>query len=209
MGNPFPPIENNEPRTERIQDALAALSQRLVRFRQSGAKEPLPSSLKQQDSYINTLIMERNEAFSVEVASKYAQYKEPFKTLGEDSIAARRIAADERHLLAAYNLFKTAKQAEEEIGKGITYLKDTNITSPLSARAEYTTGEEFVYLRAYLMFEQLVTDYVPQFEPCQDGSFILTFVKPSAVRETYKTRETLAAIKTAYNQMEKKQQKTT
>lgn len=203
MGNPYPPITNDTPRYDHLRDALSALSERLARFSQAGGREPLPPLEKQRDDYIGKLIMERDESFSVVVASKYAQYKEPFKTLGEDSIVARRIAADERYLLAAYNLFKAAKETEDEVGKGITYLKDTRIISPLAARAEYTTGEEFVYLRAYLVFEQLVTDYAPQFEQVRDGSFVLTFVKPTAVRETYKTREIFAAIKAAYREVEK------
>lgn len=192
---------------ERMSEALSTLTDTLRRFTQSGAKSvhiPL-SPERERDIAIGTLIMERDEAFSLEVAAKYAQYREPFKTLGEDSIVARRIAYDERLLLAAYNLFKSAKQAEDEIGKGITFLRDTNITSPLAARSEYTSGEEFVYLRAYLMFEQLVTDYVPQFETEKSG-FVLTFVLPSAVRETFKTRETLAAIKASYK-VEKKESK--
>lgn len=189
---------NNEP-SLRMPDALSNLRERLMRFTQSGAPPPPPDLTpeRRRDAYIGTLIMERDEAFSEKVANKYAQYREPFKTLGEDSIVARRIAYDERLLLAAYNLFKAAEVAEDEIGKGITFLRDTDITTPLSTRSEYTTGEDFVYLRAYLMFEQLVTDYVPQFEAVKEG-YVLTFVRPSAVRETFRTREIIAAIKASY-----------
>lgn len=190
----------DKPSPQQINDALSSLSDRIRRFTQSGGKSPAPSPEKKRDEYINTLIMERDEAFQLQVAAKYAQYRAPFKTLGEDSIAARRIAADERLILAAYNLFKAAKQAEDEIGKGATFLKDTNITSPLSGRSEYTSGEEFVYLRAYLKFEQLVADYAPQFEMSKDG-YILTFVHPSQIRETFKTREILQAIKASYSDL--------
>lgn len=176
---------------------LSNFSDRLRRFTQAGERQIAPSPEKQRNDYISTLIMEKDEAFALEVASKYAQYKEPFKTLGDDSIAARRIATDERYLLDAYNLFKAAKSAEVEIGKGTTFIKDTRITSPLAARDEYTTGEEFVYLRSYLMFEQMITDYAPQFEADKDG-FVLTFVPPSAIRETFKTKEIIAAIKGFY-----------
>lgn len=212
----IPPPQNDK--TESITDALANLSDRIRRFTQAGSNQVSPwfdtvamppthqpSPEKQvgrrcrPPDYISTLIMERDEAFFLEVASKYAQYRDPFKTLGEDSKAARRIASDERYLLDAYNLFKAAKKAESEIGKGTTFIKDTNIASPLASRAEYTTGEELVYLRAYLMFEQKITDYAPQFEQYKDG-FVLTFVPLCAVRETFKTKEILAAIKAAYRE---------
>lgn len=232
MGNPYPPIESHEPLPERMPDALLALAERLNRFKQSRSVAPISATrfanstspamklpeTKTQSDYISTLIMEKDSSFSLEVVSKYAQYREPFKTLGEDSAAARRIALDERYLLAAYKLFKAAKQAEAEIGKGITFIKDTSITSPLAARSEYTTGGEFVYLKAWLMFEQKAIDYVPQFEPIKSGSlksnvkeggcrlqgtFTLTFVKPSAARETYRAKEILAAIKAAYGARDK------
>ena len=184
-----------------ISSALSAFSKKLSRFTKAtpgGRPEmpPRPEELAQRR------IMERDEAFSEEVVRTYTKFRFPYKTLGEDSIEAAAIKADEDALLAAYNLYKAVVAANEQFGTEQTRIRDDVIATPLANKAAYTEGDDFVYLQCWLMYEQKATDVVPRFVQNQNGSYTLQFVPAAAYHAGYRKKEIVAVIQSEFYPLE-------
>lgn len=182
--------------------ALSAFSKKLSRFTKADS-DAEPVSEPRGDELTQRRIMERNEAFEAAVIKNYTKYRFPFKTLGENSIEAAAIKADEDALLAAYRLFCAVRDANAQFGTEQTRIKDNVITSPLVHKPAYTQGDDFVYLQCWLRYEQKVTDVVPQFlqmpAPQNQGSqYVLQFVPAADYHAGYKKKEIAAVIQETF-----------
>ena len=139
---------------QNIAEVFSTFSQKLNRFNKSqDAQRVVPPS---KNSYYEEKLRERGERLKASVVSTYKIYRAPFEALGEQSDRAASLDRDEQNLLKAYNLFKSCmeidKEKQDEIGQ--TYIKNVEIASPLSDKASYTSGGQFIYLLAWLYFEQ-------------------------------------------------------
>ena len=150
---------------QNISEVFSNFSQKFARFNNSSSKERTPSPDKAKKAYLEEVIRERGEKLRSSVASTYKIYRSPFEALGESSERAASIDRDEQNLLKAYNLYKSCmdidKENQDEIGA--THIKNVEIASPLSDKASYTQGGQFIYLAAWLYFEQGQQEYFPFF----------------------------------------------
>ena len=155
---------------QNISEVFSNFSQKLSRFNKSPDAKRLSSVEKQKNSYLEEKIRERGERLRSSVVSTYKVFKAPFEALGEQSDRAFSIDKDEQNLLKAYNLYKSCmdidKENQDEIGS--THIKSVEIASPLSDKASYTQGGQFIYLLAWLYFEQNCQEYLPFFEETEN-----------------------------------------
>ena len=150
---------------QNIAEVFSNFSQKLALFNKSPDAVRTPSPEKAKNEYYEERLRERGEKLRASVVSTYKIYKSPFEALGEASDRAASIERDEQNLLKAYNLYKSCmdidKENQDEIGA--THIKSVEIASPLSEKASYTQGGQFVYLFAWLYFEQNQQEFFPFF----------------------------------------------
>ena len=181
-----------------ISSALSAFSKKLSRFTKA-TPDGKPDTPPRADVLAQRKILEHDQAFAAEVVRTYTKYRFPYKTLGQDSVEAAAIAADEDALLAAYKLFCAVREANAQYGTEQTRIKDDVIATPLAHKSAYTQGDDFVYLQCWLRYEQGVEDVVPQFAQTnagqtQTGAYTLQFVPAAAYHAGYKKKEIAAVI---------------
>ena len=162
--------------SQNIAEVFSNFSQKLNRFNKSSSTERVVPSSK--NSYYEEKMREREERLHFSVISTYKIFRAPFAALGERSDRAVSIDKDEQNLLKAYNIYKSCmdinKGNQEEIGA--TYIKSLEIYSPLSDKAIYTQGGQFIYLLAWLYFEQKCQEFVPFFSE-NENHYSLCFTK--------------------------------
>ncbi|MBR1912178.1 MAG: hypothetical protein IJ828_07465 [Treponema sp.] len=173
--------------------AVSALSNRLARFTASNHNAEPVRPLR-ADEIRQKKVDYFEEEFKLAVAGTYRKYRFPYKSLGADSSVADSLTKDEERLFSAYNLFKAVKEANEQFSKYETFIVDNVITTPLTAMEQYTTGDEFVYLQAWLYFEKKIRDYIPVMNTAPDGSFRLQFVPVAEHRWNHTDKEIFAII---------------
>ena len=185
---------------QNIQDVLSAFSKKLNRFNKAeDAQRILPPS---KDAYYEEKLRERGERLKSSVVSTYKIYKSPFEALGQSSDRAASLDRDEQALLKAYNLYKSCMDIDKENQDsndcvGQTYIKNVEIASPLSDKASYTNGGQFIYLMAWLFFEQNCQDYIPFFKE-KDNHHSLSFsLSPDFSMENH-DKEILDIIKAEF-----------
>lgn len=196
--------------TKNIQEALSSFSKTLRRFAQSGRAEP---ELELSESRIlQEQIRERTERLRAGVVQTYRIYKSPFEALGKNSSRAASIDADEQALLRAYNLYKQAMDlnisdsmpgkissnsvaTHDTDGISSTFISKIEITSPLSQKASYTAGGQFIYLLSWLCFEQNCREYTPFFAEKDNNTFSLCFAKAAAFEPKGNDREIFEIIR--------------
>jgi hypothetical protein len=166
---------------ENIQDAINLFSQKLKRFKKSGQTERIKTP--GENAYLQEQIRERAERLRAGVVQTYRIYKAPFEALGKNSDRAAGIDRDEQALLEAYNLYSQVMEingeGEEEQDKKpekTTYISRLELKSPLTEKAGYVSGGQFIYLLMWLYFEQNCQKYMPLFAE-KDGNCNLIFVK--------------------------------
>ncbi|MCR4821516.1 MAG: hypothetical protein K5873_01425 [Treponema sp.] len=183
--------------SQNIQEVLSNFSRKLSRFNQSSSTERTKSPSK--DAYYEEKLRERGERFKLSVVSNYKIYKSPFQTLGQNSDRAASLDKDQQNLLKAYNLYKSCmeidKENQDEIGQ--TYVKSVEIASPLSDKASYTSGGQFIYLMAWLYFEQNCQDYIPFFSE-KENHFSLEFAKIASFQFDSHDQEIFDIIKAEF-----------
>ncbi|MBQ0051669.1 MAG: hypothetical protein KBT11_06330 [Treponema sp.] len=161
---------------QNISEVFSNFSQKLNRFNKSSSTERTVQPTK--DEYYQEKIREKSERFKLGVVSTYRLYRAPFEALGQNSDRAASLDRDEQMLLKAYNLFKSVmdidKENQDEVGS--TFISAVEIASPLTQKASYTDGGQFIYLMAWLYFEQGCSEYMPLFKN-EDGKNSLCFVK--------------------------------
>ena len=159
-----------------ISEVFSNFNKKLKRF--NSADESDRAVIKNKSSVtFTTQAEEREEKLRMSVVANYRIYRSPFETLGTDSERAASVDRDEQFLLKAYNLYKSAMDLnvmnQDEIGS--TYINDVEIFSPLGSKAVYTNGGQFIYLCAWLWFEQNSKEYRPFFNSSKHN--LLKFVK--------------------------------
>lgn len=175
-----------------------ALEDKLSLFKASNPNGT-PATPMRADEIRQKKIDYYEEEFKLAVAGNYRKYRFPYKTLGEKSAEADSLSCDEERILAAYNLYKAVREANASFGVYETRIADDVIRTPLTAMEAYTTGDEFVYLQAWLYFEKRARDFIP-YMYLQDGgsSYILRFAETSGYRWNYKDKEVFAIIQAAF-----------
>lgn len=175
-----------------------ALEDKLSLFKASNPNG-MPATPMRADEIRQKKIDYYEEEFKLAVAGNYRKYRFPYKTLGEKSAEADSLTCDEERILAAYNLYKAVREANASFGVYETRIADDVIRTPLTAMEQYTTGDEFVYLQAWLYFEKRSRDFIP-YMYLQDGgsSCILRFADASGYRWNYKDKEVFAIIQAAF-----------
>lgn len=180
-----------------LSDAVSSFSQKFKRFNQAGNTER--TAVLNQDQRLQQQIREREERLRTGAVQTYRIYKAPFEALGKNSERAAGIDRDEKALLDAYNLYKGVMEvsvAKSEEGEEVctTYISSIEIASPLTQKASYTSGGQFVYLCMWLYFEQNCQEYRPVFYETEKG-WSLNFVKESDYSADAHDRELFEVIR--------------
>lgn len=161
----------------RLAEAIADFSRKLRRFSEAERAERV--HVPSKDEEIQSVIRETDVRMKSGVVSTYRLYKAPFEALGENSERAKSIDRDEQSLLKAYNLYSACRDSDSEMRENLpeTFIRGVDIASPLTEKAGYTQGGQFVYLAAWLFFEQGCRKYMPLMKE-QNGRFSLCFAEP-------------------------------
>lgn len=177
-----------------ISEVFSRFSRKLKRFNDSPDSKIVKTPT--ENSFLQEKIKEKSERLRKNVCATYKIYKSPFEILGADSSRASLIDADEQALLKAYNLYKSVMdlnlENQDEIGS--THIKNVEIFSPLTQKSVYVSGGQFVYLRAWLVFEKNCVQYVPFFENL-NGDVRLRFEKSGNIKIDRHEEEILRIIK--------------
>ena len=177
---------------------FSALEDKLALFKAT-TPNGTPSTPMRADEIRQKKIDYYEEEFKLAVAGNYRKYRFPYKTLGERSAEADSLICDEERILSAYNLFKAVREANASFASHETKIIDDVITCPLTQMEQYTTGDEFVYLQAWLYFEKRSRDFIPYMYLLGDGStYIIRFMPASSYRWNYKDKEVFAIIQAAF-----------
>ena len=158
--------------------------------------------LQREDDLLQKKVYEKEKDYKKSIITAYSRFMNPFRALGKKSREAQEISEDEENLLKAYNLFKTVKNANAEIGDGSTFISVSEIKSPLTEKLRYTSGGDFIYLQCWLIYEQGIRDYVPCIEEKEEhlGTFYtLDFVPFRSFNFSWQEREVIAAIEEAFH----------
>ena len=177
---------------------FSALEDKLSLFKATNPNGT-PSTSMRADEIRQKKIDYYEEEFKLAVAGNYRKYRFPYKTLGEKSAEADSLICDEERILSAYNLFKAVREANASFASHETKIIDDVISCPLTQMEQYTTGDEFVYLQAWLYFEKRSRDFIPYMYLLGDGStYIIRFMPASSYRWNYKDKEAFAIIQAAF-----------
>ena len=168
-------------------EAFNAFANKLQRFISSGGEEPKRAPLpRSEQERIHDALSEQKKA----VISRYRLF------LNADA----SVAADQAELLAAYNLFKAAQEANAAHATESTHLDGVPLVSPLTKNDRYTIGGDFIYLQLWLYHEKQAADYIPLLKPQPEGSesYTLTFVPARHYHPTYDDKEKADVIRACY-----------
>lgn len=171
--------------------AFDAFAQKLKRFNSSTTATP--PTFKSQTTVYQKKIRENEEAYKKSIIGAYKKFLSPYETFGKNSGQAAEIDSDKESLVAAYNLYKAVQELNAKYGIENTFLKSVAIETPLTGKDRYTLGGEFIYLQCWLMFENKITDYVPELVKSKD-TWILRFVQEERFRFSFKENETAETI---------------
>lgn len=151
----------------KLSEAINEFSQKLSRFNKAdSAKLNIQPS---ESTKFNKALSERNEKLKKAVVATYKIYKSPFEALGAKSSRADAIVKDEEALQEAYSIHKGCMKAQSKLQEQNpdavlqTYIEKLEIHSPLTEKASYTTGGQFIYLIGWLFYEKNCSDYTPFF----------------------------------------------
>ena len=181
---------------QNIAEVFSNFSQKFARFSEAKDAKRVKSLEEEKKTYYEEKMRERGEKLLASVVATYKIYKSPFEALGEGSERAASIDHDEQNLLKAYNLYKSCmeidKENQDEIGA--THIKSVEIFSPLAEKAVYTQGGQFVYLMAWLYFEQNQQEYFPFFDE-NENHHTLQFAPPAQFQFDVHEKEIFEIIK--------------
>ena len=154
-----------------------------------------------ENDIIQKKIQIREQDYNASIVAEYSKYLNPYKTLGKNSPIAASIDCDEQNLLRAYNLFKAVREANSSIGDINTFIKLTDIHSPLTSKDCYTTGGQFIYLQCWLIFAQNIKDFVPELVSQEENMqtvFTLQFSPFKTFAFSYQDKEVMGAVQEAF-----------
>ena len=172
-----------------VYKAVMDFQEKFRRF--SGAVEKAePRVQKSGETLLEERIEQRQKEFEHAVIASYNRFCA--NAASEDPENAVR--ADCQNLLAAYNLYKAVREAENQFANEHTAVKKDFLISSLCQKAEYTSGDDFVYLKAWLYFNQNIRDLVPFFALDERGTYNLSFVPERLVKFTLREKEIFSII---------------
>lgn len=202
-----------------IKKAISEFSEKLKNYNNATEEGKIYRKPEQSsEARLETLMAEKDFAFRKKLISTYRKYRFPLKILGEKSIEAQEIAADQKSIEACYKLYKALQEINEKNalagdsvltaggittsagfsgGVGGTYLK-AELVTPLTKKEKYTLGDDFIYLICYLHFELKHADLVPFFERKEDGSFSLKFINAENARFSALQKDIMTVIKATF-----------
>ncbi len=157
--------------------------------------------LQRSDSLLQKKIDEREKDCQRSIVASYSRFQNPFRVLGKNSREAQSIEEDKQNLLKAYKLFKVIKEANQKIGDGETFLNVVDLKSPLTQKLRYTSGDDFIYLQCWLIYENGIRDYVPSLVEVEDRletGYKLEFVPFRRYEFSWNEKEVIAAIEDAF-----------
>lgn len=135
-----------------LSQTISEFSKKLLRFNNAEKQElELPKSSEQiLQTKINDFELERKERILKQINA----YLNPINQELED---------DENYLLEAYNLFKKAFELNENSQQPETKLASLKIKSPLCQKQEYSSGNDFSFLRIWFVHQNPSADFIPAF----------------------------------------------
>ena len=154
-----------------ITKALRDFSRSFKKFSSSSKNDCIPQKKSSsKDSLLQEEINLKEEKFRSGIIATYRIYKNPFEALGQESDRAAAINNDEQLLFKAYELYRKVMELNRENPEetGDTFIQNFTIFSPLSQKAAYTEGGQFIYLCLWLYFEKKCQEYIPFFETFQE-----------------------------------------
>ena len=178
---------------ENLFNAMEKFRSKFKKFSQSDKQNRVQN--KSENSILQEQINERTKRFEETVILTYKIYKSPLEELGLQSERAKSLEKDESALFKAYSLFKGVIELNgkpEEIGA--TFISKVNLVSPLTQKATYTQGGQFIYLWLWLFFEKKCQDFVPVFIE-KEGTFELSFVPFEEYSFSVHDKEIFAVVK--------------
>lgn len=181
-------------------EAFDAFAQKLNRFISvHGDEEPVLNRPKTESELNQERIKQHEAQFKKDTIEHYKRFMNPFGTLGTTSSQAAEIAADQKNLLAAYNLHKGLQELNKKFGTNETNIQNAELVCPVAQKDRYTLGGEFVYLQCWLLFEQDIKDYVPVLTaPGNSDGYILQFVPKRLHRHDFKEKEIVEIVRMCF-----------
>ena len=172
-----------------VYKAVMDFQEKFRRF--SGAAEKSePQIQKSGETLLEERIEQKQKEFEHGVMSAYNRFC--LSAASDDP--ENSVRTDCQNLLAAYNLYKAVHEAEKQFSNEHTALKKDILVSSLCQKSEYTSGDDFVYLKAWLYFNQNIRDLVPFFVQNERGSFSLQFVPERLAKFTLREKEIFSII---------------
>ena len=180
---------------QKLTDAINSFSKKLNRFKKSGKTDRVTTPTA--DQRLQQQIRESGERFKMSVVQTYKIYRSPFEALGKDSSRAQSIDRDEQLLLKAYELYAGIQELAKEKSDEQTFVSQVVIKSPLSQKASYTDGGQFIYLMMWLYFEKNCQAYMPFFEEAGESGR-LNFCPAGKFEFDNHDREIFELVKTEF-----------
>ena len=172
-----------------VYKAVMDFQEKFRRF--SGAAEKTgPQIQKSGETLLEERIEQKQKEYEHAVLSAYNRFCANAASDDSDN----PVRGDCLNLMAAYNLYKAVHEAEKQFANEHTALKKDILISSLCQKAEYTSGDDFVYLKAWLYFNQNIRDLVPIFSQDERGAFYLSFVPERLAKFTLREKEIFSII---------------
>lgn len=173
--------------------AFDAFAKKLQRF-SSEPTSKTPSFKSNTNKIYKRNIEENEQNRKKDIIATYKKFLSPFEILGNNSQTATDINRDKENLLAAYKLHSALQEINAQFATEETFFISPLIETPLTKRDRYTMGSEFIYLQCWLVFENGVTDFIPQLVSEDKKTWSLQFVPKARFRFPPKEHETAKII---------------
>ncbi|MBO5137157.1 MAG: hypothetical protein J6B81_01475 [Spirochaetaceae bacterium] len=143
--------------------------------------------------------LDDKERYKKSVIENYKKFIAPFQVFGKSSAIADQLERDKTNLMAAFNLYKSVHELNQQFGSTETYIKSIDLETPLTHRDRYTKGGEFIYLQCWFIYECKQKELVPQLtQNEQNGIWRLSFVPEERKHVTAQDLEVEAIIQECF-----------
>lgn len=173
--------------------AFDAFAKKLQRF-SSEPTSKMPSFRSNANKIYKHNIEENEQHHKKDIIGMYKKFLSPFEIFGDNSHIAVDINHDKENLLAAYKLHSALQEINAQFATEETFFISPLIETPLAKRERYTIGGEFIYLQCWLIFENNVTDFMPQLVSEDRDTWSLQFVPKSRFHFPPREHETAKII---------------
>lgn len=132
-----------------IWKAFSDFSKKFERFQKSENSTRIDSN---QNLNLQNLINENENSKKTAVLNSFKNYEIPY---------TKEIEEDENSLLKAYEIFKATLEINKKFADEKTFLMDFKLASPITKKANYIYGGEFIYLQLWFRLCKKIKDFVP------------------------------------------------